>query len=401
LKPFIAFLLAVFTAAWWGCSRSPEDPSDKRPAESPAAATPGPHTPGPGPQDARSATPGPESPTTEPGTLDPSRGPGERPGVTSGGADPASAGPPEETPGDVPAPITTEAGLRTALRAKNPDFGGELVARFDPRSGLVQIALQDPALHDISPLANAQPLISALAGGGAGEPGAPQAVAPVAIGLGKTRVKDLSPLAEIDGLVALDLAKTKVRDLAPLSGKPIQELYLEETGVEDIGPLKGMPLVKLYLSYTKVSDLGPLKGAPLDELNIIGTQVADLSPLEGSRLRMLWLSECPVTDLAPLQKVPLESLTLAKTKVSDLSPLKGHPTLRRLHIAETEVTDLTPIKWLKLTRLIFTPARIEKGIGFARDMKTINEIGTSFDGMMHPSQFWRMYEAGAFRNESR
>jgi Leucine-rich repeat (LRR) protein len=160
-----------------------------------------------------------------------------------------------------------------------------------------------------------------------------------------------------------------------------------------------MPLVRLYLSYTDVSDLSPLKGAPLDELNIIGTEVSDLSPLEGSRLRMLWLSECPVTDITPLAKLPLESVTLAKTEVSDLSPLKGHPTLRRLHIAETEVTELTPIKWLKLTRLIFTPSRIEKGIGFARDMETLREIGPSFDQRMPPSQFWRMYEAGAFRKE--
>jgi len=399
MKPLIPILLAVFTAVWLGCSRAPEDPSNEKPAEPPAAASPGPDSPEPGPQDPFAAAPGPGSSTTELASLDPAESPAERPDATPDGVDPTAAGPPEETPAEQPAAITTEAELRTALRAKNPDFGGELIARFDPRSGLAQIGAEDPALKDIGPLGRAQALISSLAGGGAGEPGAPQAVPPVVIGLGRTGVTDLSPLAEIDGLVALDLAKTKVRDLTPLSGQPIQELYLEETNVEDIAPLTGMPLVKLYLSYTRVSDLGPLKGAPLDELNVIGTQVSDLSPLEGSRLRMLWLSECPVTDLTPLAKVPLESVTLAKTKVSDLSPLKGHPTLRRLHIAETEVTDLTPIKWLKLTRLIFTPARIEKGIGFARDMETLQEIGTSFEQRMPPSQFWRMYEAGAFRKE--
>ncbi len=260
---------------------------------------------------------------------------------------------------------------------------------------MIHIAITDPAVSDISPLAAAQPFLASLVSGEGAEP--PAKAPPTAVSLGGTAVADIAALKSIENLVALDLAKTAVRDLATIKGAPIRELYLEETQVEDIGPLEGMPLEKLYLSHSKVSDLKPLKGSPLKELNIVGTQVSDLSPLEGSWVRMLWFSECPVEDLTPLKKVPLVSVTMEATPVSDLSPLDRHPSLRRLHIAKTQVTDLTPIKWLKLTRLIFTPERIEKGIGFARDMKTLTEIGPSFEERMPPAQFWRAYEAGAFR----
>jgi len=395
LKPSFRFLVAICAAAWLGCSRPAGDSPKDRPADSPAAADVGPDSEGPAGSATR--TPGPESPTAEPGGSATPEEPGERPAPANPPA--GSSGSSGEAPGDEVEPITTEAGLRNALRAKNPGFAGELVVQFDPRSGLVQIAAQDPALKDISPLGHAQPLIRNLAGSDAAEPGAPEGGPPVAVALAKTDVHNIGPLAEIEGLVVLDLAKTDVRDLAPLSGKPIRELYLEETEVEDIGPLEGVPLEKLYLSHTKVKDLGPLKGAPLAELNIVGTQVSDLSPLEGSWVKMLWFSECPVTDISPLSKVPLVSVTMENTPVSDLSPLERHPSLRRLHIGRTQVTDLTPIKWLKLTRLIFTPARIEKGIGFARDMETLREIGPSFEQRMPPPQFWRMYEAGAFRKK--
>ena len=55
-----------------------------------------------------------------------------------------------------------------------------------------------------------------------------------------------------------------------------------------------------------------------------------------------------------------------------------------------------------LTRLIFTPSRIKKGIDYAREMPSIREIGTAFgtpgdEGKMHPPHiFWQMYDEGKF-----
>lgn len=256
---------------------------------------------------------------------------------------------------------TTEEELRAALTAKNPKFSGQLQASVGPE-GIMAVLINDPGIEDISPLAGLS-------------------------------------------LLAADLQGCHITDVSPLEGMPMRELFLEKTGVRDISPMRGMPLEKLYMSETPVDDVSALEGAPLVELNLAYTRVADVSPLAKSRLKMVWLNDAPVVDISGLAPNPLESITLAGTKVHDLSPLKGHPTLRRLHIARSEVTDLTPLEWMEgLTRLVFTPNRIEKGMAAARAMRSLQEIGTSFgekdqgraDDMNPPAVFWRRYDAGEF-----
>ncbi|MDY0167124.1 MAG: hypothetical protein RBS80_11310 [Thermoguttaceae bacterium] len=268
--------------------------------------------------------------------------------------EPAARGSQEES---APTPVTEE-GLRAALKRANPGLGDEVGVAGDGRAILAVEA------HD-------------------------------------RNLKDITPLRGLP-LVALDLARTAVEDLEPLRGMPLRELYLEDTPVNDLGPLKGAPLEKLYLSQTKVADLGALETAVhLKELNLVDAKVSDLSPLAGlPQLEMLWLTGCPVENIASLARVrSLVSLTLEKTKVKDLSPLEGHPLLR-LHIGETPITDLTPLRSMHLTRLIFTPGRIEKGIEHARNMRTLRELGTEFSDPrvrppMPPSEFWAKYDAGA------
>ncbi len=285
-------------------------------------------------------------------------------------SEPESAAPPEvagkdhkpDAPTEVKedSRITTREELDAALKAKNPEFKGGAAVKSDGRN-IVMVAINDPAIEDISPLA-----------------GLP--------------------------LQALDLARCHITDISPLKGMQLQILYLEETGVRDLSALEGMPLVELGLNNTPVDDIRPLKGAPLEKLYLVGTRVEDLSPLRGAaRLDSLWLNDTPVSDIGPLESVPsLVSLTLAGTKVSDLSALK-RLRLRRLHIARSEVTDLGPLKWLQLERLVFTPGKIEKGIEYAQKMPTIREIGTSFgeearpSDLMPPYVFWEQYDAGKFK----
>ncbi len=216
----------------------------------------------------------------------------------------------------------------------------------------------------------------------------------LALGINDPKVKDISPLAR-QRIGVLDLSNCDLEDLSPLEGMPLMELYLENNHrLSDISPLRGMPLRKLYLSNTRIENLGPLRGAPLMELNALGAQVNDLSPLEGSPIQMLWLTDCPVKDISPLRKSPLVSLTLENTKVDDISPLADHP-IQRLHIGGAEVTDLTPVGRMRLTRLIFTPSKIKKGIDVVRPMP-IGELGTNFDSRMPPTAFWEMYDEGKF-----
>ena len=72
-------------------------------------------------------------------------------------------------------------------------------------------------------------------------------------------------------------------------------------------------------------------------------------------------------------------------------------TLQRLHIGETPVSDLTPLKGLMLTRLIFTPSKITKGLDVARNMKTLTEIGATLETKMAPAQFWALYDQGKLK----
>jgi hypothetical protein len=105
---------------------------------------------------------------------------------------------------------------------------------------------------------------------------------------------------------------------------------------------------------------------------------------------MLWLTGCPVENLSPLEDLPLVSLTLHRTKVKNLAPL-SETRLRRLHIGETPVEDLTPLRGMALTRLVFTPANIKRGLEVVKDLP-LQEIGTRFDeeakDLAPPSVFW-------------
>ena len=109
-------------------------------------------------------------------------------------------------------------------------------------------------------------------------------------------LKDLSPLAGLQGLQTLDLTSCRgVTDLAPLAGlRALQSLGL--------------------MSCTGVTDLSPLTG-------LQGLQILDLMSCEG------------VTDLSPLVGLrAIQSLDLSNTGVTDLAPLAGLQALQRLNL---------------------------------------------------------------------
>lgn len=258
---------------------------------------------------------------------------------------------PDADRSDSESPITTPQQLVAAIRTKNPGFQDQNMGMQPVSAELLQVAINDPAVKDISPLRRQR-------------------------------------------IAILDLRGCDVTDLGPLEDMPIVELYLEENKrLSDLSPLRGMPLQKLYVSNTAVENLGPLRGAPLIELNAVGARIKDLAPLSGCPLQMLWLSGCPVVEIAPLQKTPLVSLTLENTPVADIGPLAGHP-LQRLHIGRTQVSDLSPVARMQLSRLIFTPSRIEKGLEAARNSASISEIGVDLESRMSPAEFWQLYDQG-------
>ena len=248
----------------------------------------------------------------------------------------------------------TEEELHKALQEKNPAYNGQ--AQFHIEGGLV--------------------LAAVLAG---------------------SNVSDISPLAGMP-LLRLDLQNNALRDLSPLKGAPLIALYLDGTTVDDLSPLADAELEELYLNGCRgVSSIEALKGQPLKLLNLFQTGVHDLGPLRGAPLESLWLNETPVADISALAGAPLVTITLHRTQVNDLSPLAKCPTLQRIHCGETPVTDLSPLKDLVLTRLIFPPNNIKKGLEDIKKMASITELGVTLEQKMWPTDFWQAFDAGAFK----
>jgi Leucine-rich repeat (LRR) protein len=158
-----------------------------------------------------------------------------------------------------------------------------------------------------------------------------------------------------------------------------------------------MRLAELSLNDTPVFDLSPLRGMPLVELRLVNTKVRDVSPLRGAPIQNLWLNNTPASDLGPLAGAPLVSLTIEGTQVRDLAFVESLPSLERLNLAGSQVDDLSPVAGLRLSRLVFTPSRITKGLDAARTLPVCREMGPSLEQMSPPQTFWAAYDSGAFK----
>ena len=207
-------------------------------------------------------------------------------------------------------------------------------------------------------------------------------------------LKDLSPPRGLK-LNALDLSGNPVREIRHLRGMPLNRLFLENTMVESLIDLVDANLVELRLNGSPVRSLKGLEGQPLENLYAVGTRISDIKPLKNSQLRQLWLTESPISDFSPLSGLPLISLTAHRTLLEDLSFVRELPLIQRLHIGETLVSDLTPLAGLNLTRLVFSPDRIERGLNTAKSLSNIGEIGTKFDDtgrdLTSPDIFWSQF----------
>lgn len=91
--------------------------------------------------------------------------------------------------------------------------------------------------------------------------------------------------------------------------------------------------------------------------------------------------------------VKIEATT--RPLVDDLLFVRQLPLLQRLHIGETPIEDLTPLAGMNLTRLVFTPSRIKRGMKVVRSLYGLREIGTVFDDrardLTSPEAFWEKH----------
>ena len=223
-----------------------------------------------------------------------------------------------------------------------------------------------------------------------------------AVSLVNSGATTIKPLAGMP-IKYLDISQTSISDISPVKTMPeLSQLFMEKAQVKDLSPVAELHLAKLWANFCPVEDFSPLSGLMLEELNLCNTSIADLTVVGTMDLGTLWLRETPVTDLAPIKDLSLVSLDIQGSQIADLSPLAKMTSLKRLNIADCPITDLSPLKELSLTRLIFTPSRIEQGIDVARNMPSLREVDTTFEGQARaksPAEFWKLYDEGAFAGQ--
>jgi formylglycine-generating enzyme required for sulfatase activity/serine/threonine protein kinase/Leucine-rich repeat (LRR) protein len=212
-----------------------------------------------------------------------------------------------------------------------------------------------------------------------------------------TRVADLSPLEDCQGLKDLSVHSTKV---APASVAALQKA-LPDCKIEwpAAGQFYGQPattakpitnindpafqawmktvaampaeqqveavskkLMELNPGFDGKLTGGSRIGSPkiekgvVTEFGFFTDNVTDISPVRA--LVGLRILSCDgstpgkgrLSDLSPLQEIKLTHLSCSHSRVADLSPLKGMP-LTDLHFPVTQVTDLSPLTGMPLTEL--------------------------------------------------
>jgi hypothetical protein len=199
--------------------------------------------------------------------------------------------------------------------------------------------IEDPALHDLSPLPSSTSLDH--------------------LTLGSVGQTDLTPLADVTQLRSLYIDDTRGRDLTPLrSCAGLKRLLLGR--LDDVAALS-RSLPPTALSFLILKDCAGL---------------ADPRPLwrfgQLDRLKALNLVRCPLTDLTGIERWAgtLANLSLdGASALTDLRPLRAMTRLRLLDISGTRITDLTPLR--ELPRLHSLHIR---GTGRLPDLAALNDL---------------------------
>jgi internalin A len=122
--------------------------------------------------------------------------------------------------------------------------------------------------------------------------------------VGEGDFDDLSPVADLTGLVTLRAAINKVSNLQPIEKLTrLDRLDISKTAVTDLKSVAYLPnLTEIALDDTDVLDLGPLKSCTkLEQLSIKNTPIKDLSPLKDIKtLKKIWIKGSGVTDYSAL-----------------------------------------------------------------------------------------------------
>lgn len=228
-------------------------------------------------------------------------------------------------------------------------------------------------------------------------------------------LSDLTPLADLGGLVTLDLRNNQIRDLSPLAGLDnLHALYLDGNPLEDLSPLyglKGLTLLSVTGAELDDKELQALSEAlpncaihsdastagavditiggvtfksNASELDLSGLGLRDIGSLAGCReLRRLNISDNQITDLSPLLDLPLlERLDASGNALRDLRPIMGLTSLRRVNVADNQVADtaaLGQMEWLTDLNLAGNPLTDLSGLLKLGNLRSLSLKNTKLE----------------------
>ncbi len=161
-------------------------------------------------------------------------------------------------------------------------------------------------------------------------------------------VRDLEPLARIEGLTRLWLMGQPASDLHAVGSlKELEVLDVSGSAVSDLSPLAGMPALKsLSVRNTPVVDVSVAATLPsLASLDVSSTEVTDLGePGSLSHLRVLTGYHSALQSLEAVRGATgLESVNLNRAQIRDLSPLSDLPDGATVLLDDNQIHDFSPL----------------------------------------------------------
>lgn len=162
---------------------------------------------------------------------------------------------------------------------------------------------------------------------------------------GYDRIRDLSPLSNLTGLVTLNIRANLITDLSALSSLTrLTNLTIQANNVIDLSHLSNLTnLTRFDISRSGISDLSFLADlTKLTELRLSGNQIDDLSPLANlTNVTVLWLGESQIVDISALSNMTsLATLRLEFNQINDLSPLVENEGLGKGDSIKLSYNDL-------------------------------------------------------------
>ena len=164
-------------------------------------------------------------------------------------------------------------------------------------------------------------------------------------------ITDVSPLANLTGLMLLELNGHQIRDISALRNLTnlTINLSLNRNQISDITVLRNLTNLKaLGLGTNQISDITVL--ANLTNLNgwleLSANRISDITALANlTNLKALGLRTNQISDITALANLTNLQwwLDLGANQIKDITALRNLTNLRRLYLWSNQITDVSPL----------------------------------------------------------